>query len=414
MKMNGKPNYQVLPDLPPDEFESLKSDISENGLNYPLLQDELGHTIDSHQRERALDELGIKNYPIKTIAGLSEEEKFHLALTVNIKRRHLTSKQKREVIAQELRRTPDYSNNWLAEILGVDHKTIQAVRRKLESSREIPKLKKLRGKDGKQRRHATIHTETASDAARAQETLRELDGYAPAKTLTLKRARELKREKRYIEAARRELAPPRRNTRIQLHHCDFKDLPVKANSVQLLCTDPPWDKRTLPVWPKLAAFAKRVLVSGGFFASYVPIAFLPEVMDALGERLTYQWCVSIFRGDPCPMVFPQDVMNGWRPVLIYSRGKVKKIGMRDFLTFPQNKWSKNHHPWQQGLDEAVYLIDRLCRPGGLVCDPCGGSFTVAAACKTLGNRKFVGCDIDKAAVAIGRERLAEVRTSGRK
>ena len=70
---NGKPKYQPLPDLPPDEFEILKSDIAENGLQYPVIQDELGDTLDGHQRERALKELGIKNYPIKVIGGMTDE-----------------------------------------------------------------------------------------------------------------------------------------------------------------------------------------------------------------------------------------------------------------------------------------------------------------------------------------------------
>jgi predicted RNA methylase len=47
-------------------------------------------------------------------------------------------------------------------------------------------------------------------------------------------------------------------------------------------------------------------------------------------------------------------------------------------------------------------------PGDLVVDPCAGSFTTAVACHRLG-RRFVGCDVDKAAVVVGQERLAEER-----
>ena len=38
-------------------------------------KDEFGSTLDGHQREKALKELGIKNYPVKVIGGLAEEEK---------------------------------------------------------------------------------------------------------------------------------------------------------------------------------------------------------------------------------------------------------------------------------------------------------------------------------------------------
>ena len=58
---------------------------------------------------------------------------------------------------QELKRTPDLANNWIAEILGVDDKTVKAARSRLESTSEIPKLRKLRGKDGKNRTAEYAH-----------------------------------------------------------------------------------------------------------------------------------------------------------------------------------------------------------------------------------------------------------------
>ena len=147
-KTNGRPRYQPLPDLPTDEFEALKADIAERGIQYHVIQDENGDTLDGHQRERAAKELGIRNYPIKVLSGLTDEEKWHFALSVNVKRRHLTRPQMRAIIEQEIKRTPDLANNWLAEIIGVDDKTVASARRKLEAGSEIPKLRKLRGKDG--------------------------------------------------------------------------------------------------------------------------------------------------------------------------------------------------------------------------------------------------------------------------
>jgi len=40
----------------------------------------------------------------------------------------LNQKQMRELIAAELKRTPDLSDNWLAQILGTTDKTVEAVR----------------------------------------------------------------------------------------------------------------------------------------------------------------------------------------------------------------------------------------------------------------------------------------------
>jgi len=132
-----KPKYQFLPDLPPEEFAALKADIAVKGVLYAVIQDERGHTLDGHQRERAVNELGIKTYPITVIPGLTEQEKRHLALSLNVKRRHLNRKQMQALIEQELKRTPDIANNWLAAILGVSDMTVQAVRKKLESTSQI-------------------------------------------------------------------------------------------------------------------------------------------------------------------------------------------------------------------------------------------------------------------------------------
>jgi hypothetical protein len=74
---NGKPKYQPLPDLSPDEFAVRKADIAENGLQYPVIQGENGNILDGHQRERAERELGNENYPVKIVAGSPHGREFH-------------------------------------------------------------------------------------------------------------------------------------------------------------------------------------------------------------------------------------------------------------------------------------------------------------------------------------------------
>ena len=148
---HGKPKYQFFPDLPPEEYEVLKADVVIHGILNAVLQDEKGNILDGHQRERIAVELGITKYPITVMSGLTEEQKRHLALSLNIKRRHLTRPQMQALIEQELKRTPDIACQWLAEMLGVATKTVQSARKRLESTLTIPVLTKLRGKDGRKR-----------------------------------------------------------------------------------------------------------------------------------------------------------------------------------------------------------------------------------------------------------------------
>jgi len=155
--MSQKPNlkdnrkYQCMPDMPPHQFEALKLDIEEQGVLTPIDIDEEGNILDGHHRFRACQELGITDYPTIIRPELSEEEKKLFARKSNMMRRHLNRKQIRELIAAQLKETPQWSNNRIAKELGVDSKTVKTVRRKLEATSEIPKLTNLEGIDGKTR-----------------------------------------------------------------------------------------------------------------------------------------------------------------------------------------------------------------------------------------------------------------------
>ena len=58
-----KEKYQVLPDMPSEQFEALKADIAERGVLVPIDVDEQGHILDGHHRYRACVELGVTDFP---------------------------------------------------------------------------------------------------------------------------------------------------------------------------------------------------------------------------------------------------------------------------------------------------------------------------------------------------------------
>jgi len=151
-KIRDTSKYQLMPDMTPAEFEALKADIVERGVVVPIDVDETGEILDGHQRYRAWAELK-KNEPppVNVREGFSEQEKRAFARKNNILRRHLTRDQIRSLIAEQLKETPDWADNRIAEELGVDGKTVGAAREDLEATSEIPKLNRLVGKDGKTR-----------------------------------------------------------------------------------------------------------------------------------------------------------------------------------------------------------------------------------------------------------------------
>ena len=140
--------YQVLPDLSESDFGALKADISARGVLVPVEYDEDENILDGHHRVRACVELGISDWPRFVRKGLSEPEKRLHARQLNLARRHLNQAQKRDLIADQLREAPEKSNRQLATGLGVDHKTVAAVRAEGEAGGEIPHHKTRIGKDG--------------------------------------------------------------------------------------------------------------------------------------------------------------------------------------------------------------------------------------------------------------------------
>ena len=251
IQVNGdqRPPYQVFPDLSPDEFESLKRDIAERGVQVAIELTPEGEILDGHQRQRACRELGIRNYPRRIVSGLDDEGKRHHAIRANCLRRQLTRQQKRELIEEELRRNARQSNSMLAEIFGVDDKTIAAYRRELESTSEIPTLKSFVGKNGKTYRPSSMFAATPAATRMAQNLLSELGDDVPeGQHLSPRTASELLNEKRRERADLKTNGSPL-PSQIKLHNCDFREVGkrIKDDSADLIFTDPPFGQEFLPL-----------------------------------------------------------------------------------------------------------------------------------------------------------------------
>ena len=173
-----KPRYTSvlsLPSLPPDQFAALRDNIAVNGVLVPILVDSEGprrKIIDGNYRKQIADELGYE-CPEIVHAGLDNEETRTLARALNLARRQFTTEQKREVIADQLRETPDWSLRRTAKMLGVDHKTVASVRDDLHSTGEIPQFDRTVGLDGKCRSVTAMNQERYTPA-RIADAVREV------------------------------------------------------------------------------------------------------------------------------------------------------------------------------------------------------------------------------------------------
>jgi hypothetical protein len=143
-------NYQILPEMPLEQYEALKSDIAERGIMIPLEYDESGNLLDGHNRLRACVELGITDIPKITRHFETEQEKMYHIRAVNAIRRHLTQEQMRQIITAQLKDAPQRSDRQIAKDLGASPTTVGTVRKNLEDSGQLSKLDTSTGADGKE------------------------------------------------------------------------------------------------------------------------------------------------------------------------------------------------------------------------------------------------------------------------
>jgi hypothetical protein len=154
-RMPTRNKYQVMPPLAHEEAEALRQDIAENGVQVPVVLDGEGEIIDGYHRVQAWELLKVMGYDVPDYPTIiradltTDDEKRELAWKLNMARRHLNQAQKRAAVAAKLKESPDWADNRIAHLLGVDHKTVRSVRNSLERSAELPKHEMLQGADKK-------------------------------------------------------------------------------------------------------------------------------------------------------------------------------------------------------------------------------------------------------------------------
>jgi hypothetical protein len=157
-----------------DEFRALADDIKANGLHEKIkviekrrrqpddgthhLGDFEQIVLDGRNRLDAMELAGLPIFSRGTteldpdIVEIVPDETDPVAyvIGVNIRRRHLTGEQKRELIGKLLKTNPERSNRQTAALVQVDDKTVGSVRRDMEGRAEIPHVAKTVDTKGRQ------------------------------------------------------------------------------------------------------------------------------------------------------------------------------------------------------------------------------------------------------------------------
>lgn len=164
------PAAALFPMMSGSELDELAADIRENGqrvgviLWTPERPEDVGprkgpkklFLLDGRNRleaiERAYDDVDEMESAVDTALSFDpreggtatllygDEDPYAAVVSANIRRRHLTGEQKREIIAELLKATPSRSDRATAKIAGVSHPTVATVRADLEQAGDVEKL----------------------------------------------------------------------------------------------------------------------------------------------------------------------------------------------------------------------------------------------------------------------------------
>ena len=171
------PACEQFPPMTPDELRALAEDIKANGLqtpitvmvdradingkwSYKLLDGRnrldaialggFNFTAPSrsrgrvHRRRNGMDcgldfNLGLPDRAEAAINYISTPDNpYAFIVSANVRRRHLTTEQKRDLIAALLKAAPNKSDRQIAKTVKADNKTVAKVRREQEGREEIP------------------------------------------------------------------------------------------------------------------------------------------------------------------------------------------------------------------------------------------------------------------------------------
>ena len=181
----------IMPNLTPDELRELAEDIREKGLRNKIVLLN-GQVLDGINRADALEFLKVELFePDGTPKAeyfetrTAEEIKDPAAYVVsqNIKRRHLNTAKKQELVAELIKLEPTKSNRAIAEKAKVSDHTVAVARNRLEASAQIAQLSKTIGKDGRARKAPSKPKPTGGSALAPRKSSKPLSENREAVTL---------------------------------------------------------------------------------------------------------------------------------------------------------------------------------------------------------------------------------------
>ena len=378
----------------------------------PITINNKGEVLDGHNRLRVCEKLKLEPlFEVKEFENPSQEKLY--IIDVNLQRRQLTDAQrvqlslKKKPILQELAKKNSQTNlrrgKNNAGHSNVQICTLGRVNEKIAkdsgvSARQVSKVETILEKAHPKLKERVLNGDTKIDKAYKQ---------------IINDQRRLKLIAQTKLAAQDNFSI---SNRIKLLHGDMRKFAYDAelipdNSIDLIFTDPLYDREHMPLYANLAEVADRVLKDGGSLVTYIGQYALPETLDYLRQpktrlRYRHEFCIKL-EGPQFGRLGNPVILVKWKPLLWFVKGEKPQLPFHDdFIEdlIESKKPDKSLNKFTQSTVEAEYIISKLTIEDMQVLDPFLGGGTTAIATAKL-NRRFIGIDIAAEAIEYVRANL---------
>lgn len=392
---------QMFPALDQATEDALRESIKRFGVLVPITKDQHGRILDGHHRSRIADEEGV-DYRVDFREVESDEEAEEIATALNAVRRQLSKEQRKEIAAAL--REKGHSLRAIAAVTGVDEKQ---VRNDLAGA-DLSAPETVIGQDGKKypakKKPTVVTAKNKREADKAQDSLDVIEEL-PAGVLDTK---QIARKAREAEAEKKRAEPTEEVTRsedVTVIHGDLREVLGDYDLTDaVVISDPPYPKEFIPLWGEMAnvmhdaGCRQLVLMSGNLF--------LPDILAQLeATDWQYRWLGAYLMPGAKSNVWGANVRQQWKPIIVYDRDGTERDLIQLDL-FRSDGDDKTHHYWGQNEQGFAQIVETFSEPRDLVVDPFLGGGTTAIVARDLG-RRFIGCDVDAAAIADSRSRLEQ-------
>lgn len=397
--MKIHPVAELFPMLPEAELRELSKSISAEGLLNPCVRQK-GVLLDGRNRLAACKLAGVE----PRFVEYEGDSPVSFIIGVNLNRRHLDRGQK---IALALEIEPHFAEEARKrqKDAGGDRGN-QHTGGKLALKEKVPEAPRPQSRD-----QAAAAVGVSGKLVSAAKAIREADPerfekVKQGKLSVAKAKKEIKAEQDKADLSRAQSAVDDAKKReiesvCDLRVCTCSDLFKSGIKPDAVITDPPYPFEFLSCFTELA---------DGCAAAGVPLvavmsgqSYLPEVMQRLCGRLKYRWTLAYMTpGGQAVQQWKAKVNTSWKPVILFGEAE---DWFGDVAVSKVNDNDKRFHGWGQSESGMADLVDRLTKPGQLICDPFLGGGTTAVVSLAMG-RRFVGCDINPLHVEQARARVS--------